>query len=98
LSTGWFFGLKLHLVINDTGEIIKLLIIQAHVDDREPQQNTKYHEKLSGKLFADREYISQNIFEPLINVVTSTELLTMLGSNPKGMQSVNLLHAKVTRT
>lgn len=39
-----------------------------------------------------------NICEPLINVVTSNELLTMLGSNPKGTQSVNLLHAKVTRT
>ena len=39
-----------------------------------------------------------NVCEPLINVVTSNELLMILGSNPKGTQSDNLLHAKVTRT
>ena len=35
-TVGWFFGFKLHLVINDKGEIIKFIITQANVDDREP--------------------------------------------------------------
>jgi hypothetical protein len=33
-TIGWFFGFKLHLVVNDKGEIIKFLITQANVDDR----------------------------------------------------------------
>ena len=33
-AIGWFFGFKLHLVVNDKGEIIKFLITPANVDDR----------------------------------------------------------------
>jgi hypothetical protein len=34
-STGWLFGFKLHLIINDRGEIIDFVITQANADDRE---------------------------------------------------------------
>jgi hypothetical protein len=30
-STGWFFGLKLHLIINDYGEIMNIIITQGNV-------------------------------------------------------------------
>ena len=62
---GWFFGFKLHLVINDKGEIIQFLITQAHVDDREPLKNQKSHDRIFGKLFADKGYISKDLFEKL---------------------------------
>lgn len=33
-SIGWFFGFKLHIVINDRGEILDFLFTQGNVDDR----------------------------------------------------------------
>jgi hypothetical protein len=33
-STGWFFGFKLHLVINDRGNLPNVLVTPANVDDR----------------------------------------------------------------
>ena len=35
-TMGYFFGFKLHLVINDKGEILNFVITQGNVDDREP--------------------------------------------------------------
>lgn len=64
-TMGWFYGFKLHLVINDRGEIIQWTLTPGNVDDREPLKDCKFTEKLFGKLFADRGYISQNLFEML---------------------------------
>ena len=35
-SMGWFFGFKLHIVINDKGEIMAFKITKGNVDDRKP--------------------------------------------------------------
>jgi transposase len=35
-STGWFFGFKLHLVINERGEILAFKLTSGNVDDRKP--------------------------------------------------------------
>ena len=35
-STGWFFGFKLHLVINDRGELLNVRLTPGNVDDRKP--------------------------------------------------------------
>ena len=35
-STGWFFGFKLHFLINTKGEIVRLVITKGNVDDRVP--------------------------------------------------------------
>ena len=32
----WFFGFKLHLIINDKGEILNFMFTPGNVDDREP--------------------------------------------------------------
>ena len=34
-SMGWFFGFKLHLIINDKGEILNFMFTPGNVDDRE---------------------------------------------------------------
>lgn len=80
-TIGWFFGFKLHLVINDKGEIIQFLITQAHVDDRDPLNNKKFHERIFGKLFADKGYISQDLFEKLF--VDNIHLITKIRKNMK---------------
>ncbi|GHV48495.1 hypothetical protein FACS1894181_04370 [Bacteroidia bacterium] len=78
---GWFFGFKLHLVINDKGEIFDFLITQANVDDREPLKNKRFHDKLFGKIFAGRGYVSQDLFEKLF--VDGIHLITRLKKNMK---------------
>ena len=35
-SQGWFSGFKLHLIINDKGEILNFVFTTGGVDDREP--------------------------------------------------------------
>ena len=62
-SMGWFYGFKLHLVINEQGEVLGLTLTPGQVDDRQPVPQLVH--KLWGKLFGDRGYISQNLFEQL---------------------------------
>ena len=78
---GWFYGFKLHLVINDKGEIIQWQLTPGNVDDREPLKNREFTERLFGKLFADRGYISQDLFEMLF--VNDIHLVTKLKRNMK---------------
>jgi hypothetical protein len=80
-TIGWFFGFKLHLVINDKGEIIDFLITQAHVDDREPLANRKFHDRIFGKLFGDKGYISKDLFDKLF--VDNIHLITKIRKNMK---------------
>lgn len=78
---GWFYGFKLHLVINDKGEIIQWQLTPGNIDDREPLKNRRFTERLFGKLFADRGYISQDLFEMLF--VDDIHLITKLKWNMK---------------
>jgi hypothetical protein len=80
-SMGWFFGFKPHIVINDRGEIFDFVITRANTDDREPLKNRRFHEKLFGKIFAGRGYISQDLFERLF--VDGIHLITRLKKNMK---------------
>ena len=41
-SMGWFYGFKLHLIINDRGEILNFMITPANVDDREPLKQHRF--------------------------------------------------------
>lgn len=80
-TMGWFYGFKLHLVINDRGEIIQWKLTPGNVDDREPLKDKRFTERLFGKLFADRGYISQNLFEMLF--VDNIHLVTKIKKNMK---------------
>ena len=56
-SMGWFFGFKLHLIINDKGEILNFMFTPADVDDREPLKQGLFLNNIKGKLCADKGYI-----------------------------------------
>ncbi len=56
-SMEWFFGFKLHLIINDRGEILNFMSTPGNVDDREPLKQWKFLENIKGKLCADKGYI-----------------------------------------
>jgi transposase len=62
-SMGWFYGFKLHLVINERGEVLGLTLTPGNTDDRRPV--AKLVRQLWGKLFGDRGYMGQELFEQL---------------------------------
>ncbi len=62
-SVGWHYGFKLHLIINDRGELLAFKLTSGNTDDRQPVPDLT--QDLIGKLFGDRGYISQALFEKL---------------------------------
>ena len=62
-STGWFYGFKLHIVVNSRGEIMNFKLTAATEDDRAPVENLT--QKLTGKLVGDKGYISKKLKENL---------------------------------
>ena len=62
-TMGWFFGFKLHIVINHKCEIMAVKISGGNVDDRKPLE--KMVSGLRGKLFADKGYIGKELFNKL---------------------------------
>ena len=79
-STGWFFGFKLHVVVNDRGQLLNLALTPANVDDRKPVPGLV--RDLFGKLFADRGYISKKLSKQL-KMLFDLQLITKLRSNMK---------------
>ncbi len=80
-SIGWFFGFKLHIIINDKGELLNFVITQANVDDRQPLIAGKMLKQVWGKLFGDKGYISKSLFNMLF--VSGIHLITKIRSNMK---------------
>lgn len=78
-STGWFYGFKLHLIINDKGEILAYMLTPGNTDDRVPVPNLA--QDLFGKLFGDKGYISQGLFYKLY--AKGIEIITRLKKNMK---------------
>lgn len=64
-SMGWFFGFKLHLIVNDQGELTSFLITPGNTADNNIPIVTKLARRMMGKLFGDRGYISSDLFRAL---------------------------------
>lgn len=82
-TMGYFFGFKLHFIVNDRGEILNFVITPGNVDDRDPLKSKKFIEKLRGKLYADKGYISQRITEVLF--IDGLHLITHIRNNMKNV-------------
>ena len=78
-SMGWFFGMKLHLVINNLGEIMSCSLTKANTDDRKPVP--KLVEKLEGWLFGDKGYLGLEFLEKLKK--QGMEIFTKVKKNMK---------------
>lgn len=64
-STGWFYGFKPHISINDRGEILNFCLTQGNIDGRNPKVIKQLTKSMFGKLFADKGYISKKLFDNL---------------------------------
>ena len=78
-TMGWFFGFKLHIVINDKGELMAFKITKGNVDDRNPVPDLT--KGLIGKLVGDKGYISNNLFLELWE--DGLQLITKIKKNMK---------------
>jgi transposase len=78
-STGWFYGFKLHIIVNEHGELLSVSLTPANVDDRKPVP--KMTKGLHGKLFGDKGYLSHELFEQLF--ARGLELITPIRKNMK---------------
>jgi transposase len=62
-TMGWFFGLKLHLIINHKGEIMAVKITPGNTDDRKALEEIV--NGLQGKCYADKGFVGKDIFQKL---------------------------------
>ena len=80
-TMGWFHGFKLHLIINDKGEILNFTITPANVDDRTPLKNKRFLDKIYGKLYADKGYVGKELMQLLF--ADGLHLITHIKNNMK---------------
>lgn len=62
-SVDWFYGFKLHIAINDRGELLNVVLTPGNIDDRKPVKELLQQHK--GKFFGDKGYISRALAEEL---------------------------------
>ena len=81
-SVGWFYGFKLHLVVNDRGELLAYCLTPGTIDDRQPV--ARLARRLFGKLFGDKGYISHALAEQLL-LTQGLQLITKLRKNMRNI-------------
>lgn len=82
-TMGWFHGFKLHLIVNDKGEVLNFVITQGNVDDREPLKEGNILKEIFGSLYADKGYISKGLAEILFE--DGLHLVTGIRNNMKNV-------------
>jgi hypothetical protein len=78
-TSGWFYGFKLHLIINDRGEILAFQITPGNVSD--VAMTDILSKGIFGKLFGDKGYISSEMGKTLLK--RGLELFTGIKGNMK---------------
>lgn len=86
-TMGWFFGFKLHLIINDKGEILSFYLTKGNVDDRNVRAITKMTKEIFGRLFGDKGYISKALSDILFS--NGIQLITAVRRNMKSVALSN---------
>ncbi|WP_083101700.1 IS982 family transposase [Faucicola atlantae] len=81
LHMGWFYGFKLHVIINDQGELVNLTVTAGNVDDRKPVKQL-CDMTVFGKLFGDKGYIDKSL-TAWLDEHLDVELITNVKKNMK---------------
>lgn len=84
-SIGWFFGLKLHIVINDKGELIAFKVTKGNRNDGKEAKSLL--KPLQGLAFGDKGYICKKLFEQLYS--QGLKLITRYRKNMKNRLELN---------
>ena len=94
-SLGWFYGFKLHIICNDMGQLVDVQFTSANVDDRKPLKSNSFINKLWGKLFGDKGYISKVLFTELFG--KGIHLITKLKRNMKSTSLTPIMDSILLR-
>lgn len=78
-TKGWFFGFKLHISVNEQGELLGFFLSPGNTSDLAAVPLVT--KGLFGKLFGDKGYISQEMFEQLFS--QGIQLITKLRAKMK---------------
>ena len=78
-TMGWFFGFKLHITCDTSGNLTGMSITKGNVDDRVPV--VKLINGFKGKLFADKGYLSKTLAAQLADM--GVTLITTARNNMK---------------
>ena len=73
-SMGWSFGFKLHLIINDKGEILNFMFTPGNVDDREPLKQGKFLENIKENYVQTRNISGRPCLRTFLLMVYSLSL------------------------
>jgi hypothetical protein len=80
-SMGWFYGFKLHLIVNERGELTSFMVTPGNTPDNNIPVVTQLAARMHGKLFGDRGYISGELFTTLWD--QGVQLITGIRRNMK---------------
>ena len=80
-TVGWFFGFKLHLIINDKGEILSFYLSQGNTSDSNAKIITRMTKEIFGKVFGDKGYIGKALADLLFG--DGVQLITAVRRNMK---------------
>lgn len=78
-TMGWFYGFKLHLVVNYKGEIVAAKVTSANVHDTKPVEELATG--LTDKLYGDKGYLSERLKSNLSD--KGVTLITTVRKNMK---------------
>jgi hypothetical protein len=80
---GWFYGLKLHLIINEQGALMALWVSSGNMSDNNPGvlQWLSHNLGEGGKIFGDAGYVSARLFNLLWE--QALQLITKIRKNMK---------------
>lgn len=78
-TKGWFFGFKLHLIINNKGEIMNITLTKG--DQSDIGVVKQLIKGLFGKLYGDKGYISSKLFEECFS--KGLQIITGIKKNMK---------------
>jgi len=81
-STGWFFGFKVHVIINSKGEVLDFAITSGNIVDNNTEIIEKLMQNIHGKVYGDKGYLlNSDLFQKLY--CQGIHLVTKIRKNMK---------------
>jgi Transposase DDE domain len=96
-STGWFYGLKIHLVINHLGQIVSSVLTSGNVADNNANVLHELLDSLEGKCIGDKGYLTQffrHFYENGLHLVTKPRKNMKSNAIPLTLQDKRLLNKR----
>jgi hypothetical protein len=81
-SVGWFYGFKVHMIINSRGEVLDFTITPGNVVDNNAKVIEQMMQNIYGKVYGDKGYLlNAELFQKLY--CSGIHLVTKIRSNMK---------------